>query len=105
MEMPRWFANLVFWSVQVALLVLTAGLLPRALKLRQPRVLFAYWRSLLATSLLLPFIQPWHRPREGAPMVITADLVGVFRFPRHPTPTPATGTFLACKRSLRSLAS
>jgi beta-lactamase regulating signal transducer with metallopeptidase domain len=62
MEMPRWFANLVFWSVQVALLVLTAGLLPRALKLRQPRVLFAYWRSLLATSLLLPFIQPWHRP-------------------------------------------
>ena len=77
MEMPLWFANLVFWSVQVALLVLTAGVLPRALKLRQPRVLFAYWRSLLATSLLLPFIQPWHRPREGAPMVISADLVGV----------------------------
>src|SRR6516225_587042 len=77
MEMPLWFANLVFWSVQVALLALTAGVLPRALKLRQPRVLFAYRPSLLATSLLLPFIQPWHRPREAAPMVISADLVGV----------------------------
>src|SRR5437879_7077044 len=50
MDMPLWFANLVFWSVQVALLVLAAGLLAGALKLRQPRVLFAYWRSLLARS-------------------------------------------------------
>src|SRR5438105_359687 len=40
MDMPLWFANLVFWSVQVALLVLAAGLLAGALKLRQPRVLF-----------------------------------------------------------------
>src|SRR5437899_7953701 len=37
MDMPLWFANLVFWSVQVALLVLAAGLLAGALKLRQPR--------------------------------------------------------------------
>ncbi len=86
MEMPLWFANLVFWSVQVAVLVLVAGSLTRALKLRQPRVLFAYWRSLLATSLLLPFIQPWHRPHNGAPMVISTDVVGV---PLSPPSSPA----------------
>ena len=66
MEIPLWFSNLVFWSVQVAFLVLTAGFLPRVLKLREPRVLIAYWRSLLAISLLLPFVEPWHRPQNGA---------------------------------------
>jgi beta-lactamase regulating signal transducer with metallopeptidase domain len=77
MEIPLWFSNLVFWSVQVALLVLAAGLLPRALKLRQPQVLLAYWRALLAISLLLPFIQPWHRPQSIAPIVIATDFVSV----------------------------
>ena len=88
MEMPLWFANLVIWSIQVALLVLAAGCLPRALKLRQPRVLFAYWRSVLAMSLVLPFIQPWQRPRHGAPMVSSTDFVGVLL----PAPSsPAAG--------------
>src|SRR5947208_13787522 len=69
MDMPLWFAKLDFWSVQLALLVLAAGLLAGALKLRQPRVLFAYWRSLLATRPLLPFVPPALRPPHGPPLV------------------------------------
>ena len=62
MDMPLWFSNLVFWSLQVALLVLAAGLLARVLQLRQPSVLLAYWRALLAISLLLPLMQPGQLP-------------------------------------------
>ena len=74
MDMPLWFSNLGFWSVQVALLVLSAGLLARVLQLRQPRVLLAYWRLLLLVSLLLPLMQPWHRPPTIAATVISADI-------------------------------
>ena len=62
MNMPYWFSNLAYWSVQVALLVLAAGFLPYIFKIRQPRVLLIYWRALIAAALLLPFAQPWHRP-------------------------------------------
>jgi beta-lactamase regulating signal transducer with metallopeptidase domain len=61
MNTPLWFSNLVFWSAQVALIVAAAAFLPRFLQIRQPRVLLAYWRGLLAISLALPFLQPWHR--------------------------------------------
>ena len=88
MEIPLWFSNLVFWSVQVALLVLTAGFLPRVLKLREPRVLVAYWRSLLAISLLLPFVQPWHRPQNVRAIVVWSDSVGV-PLPQLSTPASA----------------
>src|SRR5215469_286575 len=73
MDMPLWFSNLVFWSVQVALLVLAAGLLARVLQLRQPRVLLAFWRSLLAVTLLLPLLEPWHRPPTIAASLISAE--------------------------------
>src|SRR5262249_16296487 len=73
MDMPLWFSNLAFWSIQVALLVLAAGLLARVLQLRQPRVLLAFWRSLLAVSLLLPLLQPWRRPSTIAASLISAD--------------------------------
>ena len=69
MTMPLWFHNLVFWSVQVALLVLAAGFLPHLFQIRQPRVLLAYWQALLAISLLLPFVQPWHRAHD----IVTID--------------------------------
>ena len=51
MSMPLWFSNLLFWSAQVALLALAAAFLPRLFQIRQPRVLLAYWRGLLAISL------------------------------------------------------
>jgi len=87
MEIPLWFANLVFWSVQVALLVLAAGFLPRVLNLREPRVLVAYWRSLLAITLLLPFVQPWQRPQNVKAIVASSDFVAA---PLLPPPTPAS---------------
>jgi beta-lactamase regulating signal transducer with metallopeptidase domain len=65
MHMPIWFSNLTFWSAQVALLVMASGFLPRLLQIRQPRVLLAYWRAILAISLALPFLQPWHRAQSA----------------------------------------
>jgi len=90
MDMPLWFSNLLFWSVQVALLVLAAAFLTRALQLRQPRVLLGYWRSLLAVSLLLPLIQPRHRPPIIAATVLSAD----FAFPPPQVSSPATAHWL-----------
>jgi beta-lactamase regulating signal transducer with metallopeptidase domain len=77
MNMPLWFSNLTFWSAQVALLVLAAAFLPRLLQLRQPRVLLAYWRTLLAISLLIPIIQPWHRLPTAGTMAIAPDIADV----------------------------
>ena len=73
MNMPLWFSNLLFWSAQVALLVLAAGFLPRLFQIRQPPVLLAYWRALLLITLVLPFVQPWHRLPTIAPVVLLTD--------------------------------
>src|SRR5579864_9076498 len=86
MEMPLWLSNLAFWSIQVALLVLAAGFLARALRLQQPRVLLASWRLLLAICLLLPVVQPWHRPQNATPIVVSSDFAGV---PLPPPSVPA----------------
>jgi beta-lactamase regulating signal transducer with metallopeptidase domain len=77
MSLPLWFSNLMFWSAQVALLVLAAGFLPRLLQIRQPSVLLVYWRALLALSLVLPIIQPWHRISSVVAIVISPNLTGV----------------------------
>jgi len=73
MNTPLWFSNLIFWSAQVALLTLAAAFLPRLLQIRQPSVLLVYWRALLAISLLLPVIQPWHLPPSVAAFAIAPD--------------------------------
>jgi beta-lactamase regulating signal transducer with metallopeptidase domain len=73
MNTPLWFSNLAFWSAQVAILVAAAAFLPRLLQIRQPRVLLAYWRALLAISMALPFIEPWHRLPAIRVMTIGAD--------------------------------
>jgi hypothetical protein len=74
MNMPLWFSNLVFWSAQVALLVLAAGFLPGLFQIRQPRVLLAYWRSILGISLVLPFVEPWHRMQGSGSITFEPDL-------------------------------
>jgi beta-lactamase regulating signal transducer with metallopeptidase domain len=84
MDTPLWFSNLLFWGVQVALLVLASTFLARVLKLQQPAVLLPYWRSLIAVSLLLPLVQPWHRPPTIA-ATVTAD----FAVPLLPPSGPA----------------
>jgi beta-lactamase regulating signal transducer with metallopeptidase domain len=73
MNTPLWFSNLAFWSAQVAVLVAAAAFLPRLLQIRQPRVLLAYWRAVLAISMALPFLQPWHRLPAIRIMTIAAD--------------------------------
>jgi beta-lactamase regulating signal transducer with metallopeptidase domain len=86
MNMPLWFSNLLFWSAQVALLVLAAGFLPRLLQIRQPHVLLVYWRALLAISLLLPVIQPWHRLPIVGVLSIATDVTLI---PVSPASGPA----------------
>ena len=77
MSTALWFSNLLFWSAQVALLALAAAFLPRLFQIRQPRVLLAYWRALLAICLMLPVIQPWHRLPGVAAIVIAPDVSAV----------------------------
>jgi beta-lactamase regulating signal transducer with metallopeptidase domain len=73
MNIPLWFSNLTFWSAQVVLLVLAAGFLPRLFQIRQPHVLLVYWRALLAASLVLPLVQPWHRLPSMSALMLTPD--------------------------------
>jgi beta-lactamase regulating signal transducer with metallopeptidase domain len=86
MNLPLWFSNLLFWSAQVAVLVLVAGFLPRLLQIRQPHVLLVYWRALLAISLLLPGIQPWHRLPIVGVLSIATDIT---LLPVSPASDPA----------------
>jgi beta-lactamase regulating signal transducer with metallopeptidase domain len=86
MNTPLWFSNLLFWSAQIILLVLGAGWLPRLLEIRQPRVLLVYWRALLATSLLLPLLEPWHEAKRIS--TIAAPL-GFGPLPLASTSSPA----------------
>src|SRR6516164_7987041 len=88
MSIPMWFSNLLFWSAQVTLLVLSAGLLVRALQLRHPRILLVLWRSLIALCLLLPFLQPWHSPVDISPTAISNDFPAATLPPSSTAPTP-----------------
>src|SRR6266480_1866008 len=74
MNMPLWFSNLLFWSAQVALLALAAGFLPGLFQIRQPRVVLAYWRAILGLSLVLPFVEPWHRMQSNGSLAFTPRL-------------------------------
>lgn len=73
MNMPLWFSNLLFWGVQVALLVIAAGVLLRLFRIREPRMLLGYWRVLLLIALLLPSVQPWHRLPSPSPILVVPD--------------------------------
>ena len=81
MNMPLWFSNLLFWSAQVALLALAAGFLPRLFQIRQPRVLLAYWRAILGLSLVLPFVEPWHRIESSVSIASTPRLGSISAIP------------------------
>ncbi|HXX25016.1 MAG TPA: M56 family metallopeptidase [Terriglobia bacterium] len=66
MNASWWLGNLVAYSIQVALVILVGGLVAAALRLKQPRVMLAYWQALLSACLLLPVFEPW-RPMFYAP--------------------------------------
>ena len=61
-----WTENLAAYSIQVALLIAVGGLAAAALRLKQPRVLLAYWQALLAAALLLPLLASWQRVDSAA---------------------------------------
>jgi TonB family protein len=54
-----WLQNLLFYSLQVLLVVLAGGALAMLARLRNPRAELAYLQGLLALCLLLPLMQPW----------------------------------------------
>lgn len=85
MNMPLWFSNFAFWIAQSALLVVAAGFLPRLFRIRQPRVLLAYWRVLLGMAIALPFVQPWHHVHITGTIAMTPDIAG-------PSFPPASGS-------------
>ena len=76
MNAPLWFSNLAFWSVQVALLISSGGLLLRVFQIQQPRIVLVCWRVLLAISLALPFVQPWRRPRSVEAITLSSANTG-----------------------------
>ncbi len=76
-----WLGNLAAFSVQVTLVVAVGGLAAAVLRLRQPRVMLAYWQALLAVSLLLPLVEPWHQagfvPAAGSLTAVSTKADGV----------------------------
>jgi len=58
-------ANVGAYSLQLALLAVAGGLAARAMKLRAPGAMLAYWQGLLAACLLLPALQPWRAVPDG----------------------------------------
>lgn len=71
-----WFTNLLSWSAQAAIIALVAWLLVRLLRIREPRALLVQWRILIFACLLLPFVEPWHRPMANS--LIPVAPVGSF---------------------------
>jgi TonB family protein len=80
-----WLGNLLAFSVQVALVIGVGGLAAAVLRLKQPRVMLAYWQALLVACLLLPLLERWQRmdlgPAGGAATTIRAEAGGVIPLP------------------------
>ena len=76
MSASWWLGNLLAYTIQVALVVLVGALAAALLRLRQPRVMLAYWQALLAACLLLPLLQPWQR-MDLAPAGSTATTLSI----------------------------
>ena len=69
-------ANLGAYSLQLTLLTLAGGLAARAMRLRAPGAMLAYWQGLLAASLLMPALQPWRDVADGRGTVTWETTVG-----------------------------
>ncbi|MFN8006284.1 MAG: TonB family protein [Terriglobia bacterium] len=55
-------ANLIAYSLQIALMVGAGTFLVLLLRVRHPEALLKYWQLLLMTCLLLPALEPWQKP-------------------------------------------
>ncbi len=75
--------NVLAWSAQVSVLVAVAGL--AAMTLSHPRARLIFWQGVLAIALLLPAVEPWHRPAaENAAAVSIAASAGPVTPISHP---------------------
>jgi TonB family protein len=72
-------ANLLAWSIQVAVIVLVGGATIHVARLPSPRVRLACFRALLIACLVLPFVQPLGLPEPtgvGGPASLRSGPVG-----------------------------
>jgi TonB family protein len=84
-----WLNDLAAYWFQVVVLVGTAALLARVLPLGSPAARLAYWRALLVICLLLPVLQPWHRPAGESGPVLSAVLTPAAVPPEQGAAPPA----------------
>ena len=54
-----WFANLIAYSLQIAVIATVGAILLHLLRVQIPRIRLLCWQALLLACLLLPAIQPW----------------------------------------------
>ena len=76
-----WLQNLLFYGLQVLLVVLAGGALVWTIRFRDPRIELFYLQGVLAVCLLLPFLQPWQAPELDATPQALPAVVGVDTFP------------------------
>ena len=68
-------ANLLPWSLQAAVVVAAAALLPWMFRLDAAGVRYTYWRGVALLCLTLPWIQPYRHASSTASTVTTAVAV------------------------------
>lgn len=64
MALPVWMANLIAYSLQIAILASAGTLLAYLFRLRLPRVSLVYWQILLLACLFVPAMQNWKHPAQ-----------------------------------------
>ncbi len=73
-------SNVLSWSLQVAAITAVAALLPRLLHVDAPAIRHGWWRAVLLSCLVLPFVQPWQVlstfPIDAPPLDMTPTLTG-----------------------------
>ncbi len=53
------FRDILSYSLQLSLIIAAGAVLAFMFRIREPKVMLACWRTLLAACLLLPLCQPW----------------------------------------------
>ncbi len=59
MTTSMWLRDILSYGLQLAVIVSAGVALALAFRIREPKVMLAYWRTLLVACLLLPVCQPW----------------------------------------------
>lgn len=75
MNAGMWTANLVSFSLQLAIVVLVGVTLPHLFRVRHPRVMLWYWQALLVFGVTLPLLAPWEWTAETPGSVTAGPLV------------------------------